>query len=85
VATTAAFFVFALSFALKAQIAKPSTGREGLIGARGKVLVPLRPEGKIFIHGEYWNAESEEEIGEGETAEVISVSELKLKVKKVTR
>jgi membrane-bound serine protease (ClpP class) len=85
VATTAGFFIFALSFALKAQIAKPTTGREGLIGLRGRVLIPLRPEGKISVHGEYWNAESDEEIAEGEVVEVVAVSELKLTVKRVRK
>ncbi len=83
VATTAGFFLFALSFALKSHLAKPTTGREGLIGMKGKVLVSLRPEGKVFVHGEYWNAESDEEIKEGEFIEVVGVSGLKLKVRRV--
>ena len=85
VATTAGFFLFALSFALKAHIAKPTTGREGLIGMQGRVVVPVQPggEGKVFVHGEYWYAESDEEIGRGETVEVAAVSGMKLKVRKV--
>ncbi len=85
VLTTAAFFVFALSFALKAQMRKPTTGREGLVGMRGKVVAELNPEGKIFVHGEYWNAESEGEIAVGETVEVMDASEMMLKVKKFSK
>ncbi len=84
VLTTAAFFVFALSFALKAQMRKPTTGREGLLGMRGKTVSVLNPEGKVFVHGEYWNAESEEEITQGETIEVTGVSELVLTVRKIS-
>lgn len=85
VATTAAFFIFALSFALKAQMKQPTTGREGLLGMRGKAVSPLKPEGKVFVHGEYWNAESKEAIETGEPVEVTGVSELMLTVKKVRK
>ncbi|MEW6439512.1 MAG: nodulation protein NfeD [bacterium] len=85
VATTAAFFVFALSFALKAQMAKPTTGQEGLIGMHGRVVVPLRPEGKVFVHGEFWNAHSEEEIDKDEAVEVVGVSDLMLRVRRLSR
>ncbi len=85
VVTTAGFFVFALSFALKAQMRRPTTGPEGLIGKRAKVVAPIDPEGKVFVHGEYWNAVSEEACREGEVVEIVEVSELTLKVKKPSR
>jgi membrane-bound serine protease (ClpP class) len=84
VATTAAFFLFAVSFALRAQMKQPTTGQEGLIGKRARVVSPIRREGKVFVHGEYWNAESEEEFEKGATVEIVGVSELKLKVRRVT-
>jgi membrane-bound serine protease (ClpP class) len=85
VLTTAGFFVFAVSFALRAQMRQPTTGQEGLIGARCKVISPIHPEGKVFVHGEYWNAESDEAFEVGDTVEVIGVSELILKVKRPTK
>jgi membrane-bound serine protease (ClpP class) len=85
VATTAAFFLFAMSFALRAQMRQPATGREGLVGRRAKVVSPIKPAGKVFVHGEYWNAESEDELEPGDTAEIVSVSELTLQVKKVSK
>ncbi len=85
VLTTAAFFFFAFSFALKAQLKQPTTGREGLVGMRGKVVSALEPEGKVFVHGEYWNAESEDVIEEGATVEVTAVRELMLQVKIVPK
>ena len=84
VLTTAGFFVFALSFALRAQMRQPTTGQEGLVGARCKVVSPIKPEGKVFVHGEYWNAESDEALETGETVEVVGVSELVLKVRRPT-
>ncbi len=83
VATTAAFFVFAVSFALRAQFRQPTTGQEGLIGKRARVVSPIRREGKVFVHGEYWNAESDDEIDPDESCEIVGVSELKLRVKKL--
>jgi len=38
--------------------------------------------GKIFVHGEYWNAESDQTILPGEKVEVIGVKGLKLIVRK---
>ena len=85
VATTAAFFLFAVSFALRAQMRQPTTGQEGLIGKRARVVSPIKPEGKVFVHGEYWNAESEDAFETGETVEIVSVSELTLRVKRVSK
>lgn len=85
VATTAAFFLFAVSFALRAQFRQPTTGQEGLIGKRAKVVTPIRPEGKVFVHGEYWNAEGEEAFEKGETVEIVGISELTLKVKRPSK
>jgi membrane-bound serine protease (ClpP class) len=85
VATTAGFFLFAVSFALRAQMRQPTTGQEGLVGKRAKVMTPIREEGKVFVHGEYWNAESDETFEVGDTVEIVSVSELMLKVKSVSK
>jgi len=82
-AITPAFFVFAVSLALKAQMAKPASGREGLIGERGVAQTRLDPEGKVFVHGELWNAYSEGAVGEGEKIQVLKMEGLKLKVQKL--
>lgn len=83
VGTTAAFFLFALGAVIKAMKRKPATGKEGLIGEIGTAEGDINStEGKVFIHGEYWNAESSETIKEGEKVEVLEVERLKLKVKK---
>jgi len=47
------------------------------------VISSLRPEGKVFVHGEYWNAQSDEEIEKGEAIEVVGVSDLMLTVKRI--
>lgn len=80
---TAAFFFFAVTMALKAQLAKPATGAEGLVGEIGVAQTRLSPEGKVFIHGEFWNAYTDEAIEEREKIRVLKTEGLKLKVEKL--
>jgi len=35
---------------------RPTTGTAGLIAEVGTALTDLDPEGRVFVHGEYWNA-----------------------------
>jgi membrane-bound serine protease (ClpP class) len=83
VLVSAAFFMFAVTKAIKARLTKPTTGMEGLIGETGTVSTPIAPEGKVSIHGEFWNAISDQKIEAGEKVQVIGVTNLKLKVKKI--
>ncbi len=85
VIVTGAFFAFAVTMAVKAQLAKPATGAEGLVGEIGVVQTPLNPEGKVFVHGEIWNAYAEETIGVGEKVRVIKTEGLKVKVEKIKK
>lgn len=79
------FFTFAIGFGIKAQKRKTKTGIEGMIGERGKAITDLNPEGQISVHGEIWNAFTENEtIKEGENVEVVDAIDLKLKVKKIS-
>jgi membrane-bound serine protease (ClpP class) len=80
---TAAFFLFAITFALKAQRKKPVTGAEGIVGETGVAVSDLNPEGEVKVHGEFWKAESQEnEIKKGERIIVSKIINLKLFVKR---
>jgi len=82
---TAAFFLFAIGFGIKAQTRKPTTGIEGIIGEIGETICDLNPEGQVRIHGELWNAESPDGfVSKGTKVKVIQVSNLKLIVSKIT-
>lgn len=83
VLVSAAFFMFAVTKAIRARLTKPTTGMEGLIGETGTVSTPIAPEGKVSIHGEFWNAMSDQKIEAGEKIQVIGVMNLKLKVKRI--
>ena len=54
------FIVFTL--VAKSMKRKPVSGREGMIGEKGKVKEPLDPEGVIMIEGELWSAVSTGDI-----------------------
>jgi len=83
VLVSAAFFIFAVSKAINARLKKPTTGMEGLIGEVGIAFTPIAPEGKVSIHGEFWNAISDQPVEIGGKVKVIGVENLKLRVKKI--
>ncbi len=81
---TTAFFVFAISFGIKAQMRKPTTGVEGLVDQTGEALSDLNPEGQVLVHGEYWNAESLDGlITKGTKVKVVEIKNLTIKVRKL--
>ncbi len=83
VLVSAGFFTFAVAKAIRARLTKPTTGTEGLIGEIGTAVTLIAPEGKVSVHGEFWNAVSDERVEPGEKVKVIGVLNLKLKVKKI--
>jgi membrane-bound serine protease (ClpP class) len=48
--------VLLLSLVVRARHNKVVTGEEGMIGQTGSAVTELAPAGKVFVHGEYWNA-----------------------------
>jgi membrane-bound serine protease (ClpP class) len=76
-------FVLAVSYLVfRSQKAKPTLGMDGLIGELGEVKTRLSPSGKIFVHGEYWNASADSEVDVGEKVEVVGVEGMVLKVRR---
>ena len=80
---TVGFFLFAGRLGLKAQKCKKMLGTEELIGEQGEVYADfVNGKGKVFIHGEIWNAISDEPLKKGEQVVVEEVKGMILKVKK---
>jgi len=77
------FFIAVVSLAVKAQMKKPFTGVDGMIGRKGKTITPVYTDGKVLVKGERWNASSRELIEEGTDVKVIGVDGLKIKVEKI--
>ncbi len=83
VIATAAISTFLAATVIKTHRRRVKSGAEGLIGEQGKVIRRLKPKGKVFIHGEVWNAVSEKPVNKGVTVEVVKVEGMKLIVKKI--
>ena len=87
-AATFAGFTFLVSYlVVRSQRGKPALGREGLIGEIGEVrrrIASDTPGGKVFVHGEYWNAISDESIDVGEPAQVVGVHGMRVTVRRVS-
>jgi membrane-bound serine protease (ClpP class) len=77
-------FVAVTWFVIRAQRAAVITGAEGMIGMEGTALTDIAPggEGQISIHGEIWRAGSTEAVGRGEHVVAVSVTGLKIEVKR---
>jgi membrane-bound serine protease (ClpP class) len=73
------------SLAFRAQVSKVRTGTQGLIGEIGMVQNALSPEGKVFVHGELWNAVSDQVIEEGAKVRVVDVENLMIRVERADR
>jgi membrane-bound serine protease (ClpP class) len=82
---TALFFLFAVGLGLRAQRRKVSTGTAGLTGEIGVARTTIHDEGSVFVHGEYWNAYSAEEIPSATSVVVVAVEGMRLKVRKADR
>jgi membrane-bound serine protease (ClpP class) len=85
-ATFGAFTMWVSYLVVRSQRRRPALGREGLIGEIGEVRERIAGThgGKIFVHGEYWNAASEEPIEVGERAEVVRVDGMRLLVRRAS-
>ena len=82
--TTSAITLFLVRSVLMAHRAKVHGGQEGLIGGVGEAKTRFAPgkKGKVFVHGELWNAVSDEAIGKGDEVIVEEVEGLTVKIKK---
>jgi len=79
-----AIVVFLLTLVIRAHARRSVSGREGMIGEIGMARTDLSPAGKVFVHGELWEAEAGEPIRVGEKVKVIEVlGGLKIRVGKV--
>lgn len=74
---------FLMSIALKARRNKVVTGEQGLVGETGVARTPLAPHGKVFVHGELWDAVATAPLPAGQPVVVRQVDGLTLQVEPV--
>ncbi len=84
VAVTSGFFILVLYFVVRTQKTRFFSGVEGMVGERGEAVTAIDGMGRVFVHGEYWDAISAEPIAKGEAVEIVQVRKnMKLEVKRV--
>jgi membrane-bound serine protease (ClpP class) len=77
------FFILVAGIVMRSHLRRSVTGAAGMVGERGVAHTDLKPEGQVFVFGEYWHAVSQDPVAKGEPVEVVKVEGLKLVVKKV--
>jgi membrane-bound serine protease (ClpP class) len=80
----AAITLTLLTLVVRARRNKVVTGAEGMVGQVGSAITALSPEGKVFVHGEYWDAVSRSPLPAGAPVRVLSMEKLKLTVEAVS-
>ena len=71
---------FLMTIALKARRNKVVTGEQGLVGETGVAQTALSPQGKVFVHGELWDAIASSPLPIGQLVVVRRVDALILSV-----
>ncbi len=75
---------FLLTMAARARRQPVRTGSEGLLLERGLARSPLAPQGKVFVHGEIWDAVADAPVAAGGAVEIVAVEGSVLRVRPFT-
>lgn len=81
--STAFITLFLLRSVLRIRGQKVQGGKEGLLGETAEVVSPVSSQkgGKVFVHGELWDARSDQLIEKGQEVIVAQINGLTLSVK----
>ncbi|HVE71459.1 MAG TPA: nodulation protein NfeD [Thermoanaerobaculia bacterium] len=74
--------VFLMTLVLRAHKHPVMSGVEAMIGEVGVARTAVGPDGKVFVHGELWNASAASEIAEGSRVRVKDVDGLRVIVER---
>jgi len=69
-----------VSLVVRARRSRVATGTEAMIGEIGVAVSEVAPEGKVFVHGEYWTAVSPAPVLAGAAVKVMAIDGLCLTV-----
>lgn len=73
----------------RSMLSRQTAGMEEMVGLVGRVATAIDPatgrSGRVFVRGEYWNAEADESIPAGESVSVLGVEGLTLRVRRAAR
>ena len=74
--------ILTIYFAVTQRREKPVSGRPGLVGEIGEASTDMNPEGRVMVHGEWWNAKANERIPAGTKVKVVAAEKMILKVER---
>ena len=77
--------VFLLRLVVRARQVKVATGSSGMVGELGMAETALAPEGKVYVHGELWDAHSSQPVARGAAIRVKSLEGMILEVEPAPR
>ena len=77
------FFLIVVPIGLLSHSRRVTTGKDGMIGETGVTLTDLAPDGRVFVHSEYWNAVADAEIPRGARIRVVGVKGMVLSVEAI--
>ncbi|HYV86603.1 MAG TPA: nodulation protein NfeD [Patescibacteria group bacterium] len=84
VAASAAVIMAALTtLVLRVWRLRPMTGSSGLLDEMGTALTDVDPEGRVFVHGESWNARARAPVHKGARVRVVGVHDLSVDVEEI--
>lgn len=72
--------MFLVTLVVRARASKAIMSHGGLMNEIGEARTALAPAGKVFVHGEYWDAVSSAPVDAGREVRVVAVDGMKLKV-----
>ena len=72
---------FLAVLAARAQRSPVAAGNAGLVGELGRAIGDLDPTGRVFVHGEIWNADAEAPVRADQSVRVVGVEGLRLRVR----
>ena len=81
-ASVAVFFMLVTTLVIRAHINPSPSGPQALVGLKGPVKQWQGDTGKVLVHGEWWNAMSDDDVQPGDEIEVTAVDGMRLTVKK---
>jgi membrane-bound serine protease (ClpP class) len=73
---------FFLVLVARAQRTPVATGMQGMVGETGRAVSDVAPEGKVYVHGETWDARSASPVASGAAVRVLAVEGSRLVIEK---
>ena len=80
---SSAFFIVAMRLVFAAHKKPVVTGMEEMVGSIGKVVDDFDQSGRVYVHGEYWNASTKSSLKKGDQVRVTAINGLVLCVEPV--